>query len=107
MMIDITLKFISNLEAITATDDATDATETIVFDDKPDRKSNDDDDSEFYLYKGPSSPFALRKFPKDIYNNNTTANDSQPPNFSDDKPTRELDATTTTTASIIFDEKPK
>ena len=46
---------ISN-KAKTATDDATDATESIVFDDKPDRKSDDDDDSNFYLNKGPSPP---------------------------------------------------
>ena len=59
-------------------DDATDATESIVLDDKIDRKSDDDDDSEFYLYKGPSAPFALRKFPRDINNNATTADEAKP-----------------------------
>ena len=52
-------------------DDATDATD-IVLDDNIDRKSDDDDDSEFYLYKGPSAPFALRKLPRDI--NSVTTN---------------------------------
>ena len=40
----------------TTTDDATDATEFIVFDDKTDRKFNDVDDLEFYLNKGSSPP---------------------------------------------------
>ena len=97
---DTTSKFIFDIEAKTATDDDTDATESIVFDDKPifddktDKKSNDDDDSEFYLYKGPSAPFMLRKFPRDIYNT-TTADKAKP-----------MDDATTTTNPIIFDKKP-
>ena len=59
-------------------DDAMDATETFVFDDKIDQKSNDDDDLEFYLYKGPSAPFTLQKFPRDINNNATMANKAKP-----------------------------
>ena len=37
---------IFDLEAKTATDDATDATESIVFDDTPNRKFDNDDDLE-------------------------------------------------------------
>ena len=59
-------------------DDATAATETIVLDDKIDQKSDDDDDLEFYLYKGPSAPFTLRKFPRDINNITTTTNETKP-----------------------------
>ena len=58
-------------------DDATDATE-IILDDKFDRRPNDDDDSEFYLYKGPSAPFTLRKFPRDINNSATTTAKTKP-----------------------------
>ena len=58
-------------------DDTTDATESIVFD-ETDKKSNDDDDSEFYLYKGPSALFALWKFPRDISNTTTTADEAKP-----------------------------
>ena len=53
-------------------DDATDATD-IVLNDNLDRKSDDDDDSEFYLYKGPSAPFALQKLLRDINSATTTA----------------------------------
>ena len=60
-----------------STIDATDATETIVLDDKIDWISNDDDDLEFYLYKGPSAPFTLWKFPRNINNNATTANEAK------------------------------
>ena len=59
-------------------DDATAATETIVLDDKIDQKSDDDDDSEFYLYKGPATPFMLRKFPRDINNSATTTDETKP-----------------------------
>ena len=59
-------------------DDNTADAETSVLDDSIDRKSDDEDDSEFYLYKGPSAPFTLRKFPKDINNNAATANDAKP-----------------------------
>lgn len=45
----MTLKFIFDLETKIATDDATDATESIVFDDKPDQKF-DDDDTEYSQY---------------------------------------------------------
>ena len=89
------MNFIFDLKAKTATDDATDATKTIVFNDTPDMKSDDDDVSEFYLYKGPSSPFTLWKFPKDIYNNTTTAA----------KEKASADDPTTITDSIIFDKK--
>ena len=61
-----------------STIDATNVTEPIVLDDKTVRKSDDDDDLEFYLYKGPSAPFTLRKFPRDINNNATTANEAKP-----------------------------
>ena len=85
----------SNTES-TVGDDATDATESIVFDDKTDRNSNDDDDSEFYLYKGPSAPFMLRKFPRDIYNTTTMADEAKPA----------TDDATSTTDHIILDKKP-
>ena len=104
---------------------ATDATESIVFDDRPKRKIDDDDDSGFYLNKGTSPPdnttsllptastnrltfsrfvAALVEKQYSDYNNNittTTADSSQPPNFSDDKPTRELDDDFT--SKFIFD----
>ena len=59
-------------------DDAMDTKESIVSDDKFDRRPEDDDDSEFYLYKGPSAPFTLRKFPRDINNIATTTNETKP-----------------------------
>ena len=49
----------------------------MVLDDNIDRKS-DDDDLEFYLYKGLSAPFALRKFPSDINNSATTTSKTKP-----------------------------
>ena len=52
------------------------------------------------------SNFMLMKFPNNITTTTTIADDSQQPNFSDDKPSRDLDAATTTTDSIIFDKKP-
>lgn len=43
---NITSKFIFDLKAKTATDDATDVTESTVFDDTLNRKFDNDDDSE-------------------------------------------------------------
>ena len=73
-----------------------DATESTVFVDKTDRNSDDDDDLEFYLYKGPTSPFALRKLPRDINTTTTITTNKAKPAAND---------ATTTTNLIIFDEK--
>ena len=54
-----------------AADDDTNNTKSTI-DADTDDTSIDEDDSEFYLYKGPSAPFTRRKFPKYINNNATT-----------------------------------
>ena len=59
-------------------DDALDATESIVLDDIDKKSDDDDDDDEFYLNRGPSAPFTLRKFPRDINNNATPTDEAKP-----------------------------
>ena len=80
---DITLKFIFDLEAKTATDDATNATDSLVFDNKPNQKLNDDDNnlekeySQFAhsvdaYYMDASSKLQHRTYQKDYRANNCT-----------------------------------